>query len=103
MITYKRISATDAKVRLLKEEIKVADTRDRHTFEKDHIQGAFHLTNATVSQFFREVDFNTPVFVICYHGNSSKGGAQYLFEQGYSDVSSVDGGMVEWRLLEPND
>lgn len=103
MTTYKRISGTDAKLRLLNEEIKLVDTRDRHTFETDHLQGAFHLTNATISQFLCEVDFKTPVFVICYHGNSSKGIAQYLFDQGYCDVSSVDGGMVEWRLLNPHD
>ncbi len=34
----------------------------------------------------RDNDFDTPVMVMCYHGNSSKGAAQYLPQQGY-DVS----------------
>lgn len=103
MANYKKISAYDAKLRLLKEEIIVADIRDRHAFEKEHIQGAFHLTNATVSQFISEVDLKTPVFVICYHGSDSKGVALYLSEQGYVDVCSINGGMMDWRLVHPHD
>lgn len=40
----------------------------------------------------RDNDFDTPVMVMCYHGNSSKGAAQYLLQQGYDVVYSIDGG-----------
>lgn len=101
MPTFKLISTADAHKRSLAEKIKMVDIRDQNSFETDHVEGSFHLTNDTVAQFMAEVDLKTPVFVICYHGNSSKGVAQYLTEQGYDDVYSVEGGFVEWRLLHP--
>jgi thiosulfate sulfurtransferase len=48
-----------------------------------------------------EVDFDTPVIVICYHGNSSQGAAQYLLQQGYDQVYSLDGGFEAWRKEFP--
>ncbi|MCP5904950.1 rhodanese-like domain-containing protein, partial [Klebsiella pneumoniae] len=43
----------------------------------------------------------TPVMVMCYHGNSSKGAAQYLLQQGYEAVYSVDGGFDAWHRHFP--
>lgn len=100
MASFKLISAYDAKQRLAKEEIQVVDIRDEHSFETDHVEESFHLTNESIEQFINDVDFQTPVFVICYHGNSSKGVAQYLSEQGYLDVYSVDGGFADWRIID---
>lgn len=98
---YQLISAYNAKQRALRENVQLVDIRDRASFASDHAEGAFHLTNETVEEFMKKVDINTPVFVICYHGNSSKGAAQYLCERGYLDVYSVDGGFADWRLVNP--
>lgn len=62
---------------------------------------AFHLTNDTLGSFMREHDFDTAVLVMCYHGNSSKGAAQYLLQQGYDAVYSVDGGFDAWHRHFP--
>ncbi|MGL5597426.1 MAG: rhodanese-like domain-containing protein, partial [Aeromonas sp.] len=48
-----------------------------------------------------EVDVDTPVIVMCYHGNSSQGAAQYLLQQGYDEVYSLDGGFEGWRSTFP--
>ncbi len=101
MTDFQLISAYDAKQRLENEKVQVVDIRDELSYENDHIAGSFHLTNASIAQFMKEVDLNTPVFVICYHGNSSKGVAQYLCGQGYQDVYNVEGGMADWRLIDP--
>jgi len=98
---YQLINAYDAKQRSLKENIQLVDIRDSNSFETSHAQGSFHLTNDTIADFIKEVDINTTVFVICYHGNSSKGVAQYLCDQGYADVYSVNGGFEGWQLVEP--
>jgi thiosulfate sulfurtransferase len=102
MPAYQLISIVDAYQRTLLEKVKMVDIRDQNSFDTDHVEGAFHLTNETVAKFLAEVDLKTPVFVICYHGNSSKGVAQYLCEQGYIDVYSVEGGFVEWRQTHPH-
>lgn len=101
MPTFQIINAYEAMQRLMKETIQMVDTRDGQSYKDDHIEDAFHLNQGSVAQFMDEVEFNTPVFVICYHGNSSKGIAQYLCDQGYQDVYSVAGGMVNWRLIFP--
>lgn len=103
MSAFKLINVRDARTRVENEKIQLVDIRDEHSFETDHVAGSFHLTNATIANFMEEVDVDTTVFVICYHGNSSKGAAQYLCEQGYNDVYSVDGGFTDWRLVHPDD
>lgn len=67
----------------------------------DHAVKAFHLTNDTLGAFMRDNDFDTPVMVMCYHGNSSKGAAQYLLQQGYDVVYSIDGGFEAWQRQFP--
>ena len=101
MAMFKTISAYDLKQLSLNEAVKIVDIRDQQTYDNDHLDGAFHLTNASVGEFIKETPLDTTVYVICYHGNSSKGAAEYLCEQGYADVYSVDGGMVGWRLIDP--
>nr|AAA23889.1 glpE [Escherichia coli] len=66
-----------------------------------HAVQAFHLTNDTLGAFMRDNDFDTPVMVMCYHGNSSKGAAQYLLQQGYDVVYSIDGGFEAWQRQFP--
>ena len=41
------------------------------------------------------------MMVMCYHGNSSKGAAQYLLQQGYDVVYSIDGGFEAWQRQFP--
>lgn len=40
---------------------------------------------------------DSPLVVVCYHGISSQNAAQYLHEQGFDDVYSLDGGFQAWR------
>jgi thiosulfate sulfurtransferase len=102
MPKFQLISTSEAQKRLLNEKVQMVDIRDENSFLADHVEGSFHLTDASVAQFMQEVDFDTPVFVICYHGNSSKGVAQYLCDQGYLDVYSVEGGFAGWRIMDPH-
>ncbi len=75
----------------------LVDIRDPQSFAMGHATKAFHLTNDTLGAFMRDNDFDTPVMVMCYHGNSSKGAAQYLLQQGYDVVYSIDGGFEAQR------
>jgi thiosulfate sulfurtransferase len=47
-----------------------------------------------------EVEFEQPILVMCYHGISSQGAAQYLVNQGFEQVYSVDGGFEAWHRAE---
>ncbi|MBA5764465.1 thiosulfate sulfurtransferase GlpE [Vibrio sp. 404] len=73
------------------------DIRDPQSFALSHAVEAFHLTNDTIIQFMQEADFEQPILVMCYHGVSSQGAAQYLVNQGFEQVYSVDGGFEAWQ------
>jgi len=102
MKEFKHISVADTFTRLQQGEIVIADIRDEQSFSAAHIEGAFHLTNGTLLQFTQQHDFEQPVVVVCYHGNSSQGAAQYLVQQGFEEVYSMDGGFEGWRHNFPH-
>ena len=76
---------------------RLVDIRDIQTFTQSHAVGAYHLTNDTLLEFMQQVEFDAPVLVICYHGISSQGAAQYLINQDFEQVYSVDGGFDAWQ------
>lgn len=92
MDQFECINVADAHQKLQEKEAVLVDIRDPQSFAMGHAVQAFHLTNDTLGAFMRDNDFDTPVMVMCYHGNSSKGAAQYLLQQGYDVVYSIDGG-----------
>lgn len=81
----------------------LVDIRDPQSFEAGHTPGAFHLTNASLQTFMQQNDFERPVMVMCYHGNSSRSAAQYLLHQGFDAVYSIDGGFEAWARQYPQD
>ncbi|EAS62595.1 thiosulfate sulfurtransferase GlpE [Photobacterium angustum] len=87
---YQLLQQTDSQAVLV-------DIRDPQSFALAHPEQAFHLTNDTMVSWMDEVDFEQPVIVMCYHGISSQGAAQYLINQGYENVYSLDGGFEGWR------
>lgn len=101
MTEFKRISVADAHEMINKGDVVIADIRDEMSFANGHVENAFHLSNGTMVSFSQNYDYETPVLVFCYHGNSSQGAAQYLVQQGYEEVYSVDGGFEMWKLNYP--
>lgn len=94
---FKHIDILNAQDKLDREGAVAVDIRDAHSYRQGHIPGAALLDNHTVADFIRNADLDVPVIVCCYHGNSSQSAAQYLSEQGFEEVYSMDGGMEHWR------
>ncbi|MDC9594404.1 thiosulfate sulfurtransferase GlpE [Xenorhabdus sp. IM139775] len=80
----------------------MVDIRDPQSFHAGHAVGAFHLTNETLNHFLQGADFDQPVMVMCYHGHSSQGAAQYLINMGFETVYSVNGGFEVWQRDYPH-
>ena len=83
--------------------VNIADTRDKQSFDAGHISEAVHLDNASLHQFISDTAVDDALVVCCYHGNSSQGAADYLSEQGFSEVYSLDGGFELWKVSQPDD
>ncbi|NLS54686.1 thiosulfate sulfurtransferase GlpE [Hafnia alvei] len=95
------ISVEQAQQKLQQPETVLVDIRDPQSYAAGHAAGAFHLTNETLQNFMQHNEFDTPVMVMCYHGNSSRGAAQYLLHQGFEEVYSIDGGFEAWNRAYP--
>lgn len=97
---FKRISVEQAKA-LIDQGATLADIRDPESYANSHIDGAQELNNTVVEDFLRDNDPDNPLVVYCYHGNSSQQAAAYLYERGYEEVYSMDGGFEHWRHIYP--
>ncbi|MDC0611249.1 thiosulfate sulfurtransferase GlpE [Vibrio sp.] len=97
MDQFKHIDVHGAQKLIESGEAKIVDIRDPQAYTLSHAQGAYHLTNDTIVNFMNDVEFDETVLVMCYHGISSQGAAQYLMNQGFEDVYSIDGGFEAWH------
>lgn len=96
MNSLKEISASDALERMLDENTIVIDIRDEESFNSGHISGSINLDNIKFPLFVQDTPKDTPIIVVCYHGNSSQGIAQYLSIQGFTEAYSLIGGYEGW-------
>ncbi|MGB0893128.1 MAG: thiosulfate sulfurtransferase GlpE [Parashewanella sp.] len=78
-------------------QLQLVDIRDPESFEAGHIPNAIRLYNDYLSEFLAEADLDSPLVVVCYHGISSVSAAEYLIQQGFDDVYSLDGGFQAWQ------
>lgn len=96
-----RISPQQGKEQFDQGDALFVDIRDPASFAAGHLQGAVHLTQANVAQFLADTARDTALVIYCYHGNSSQGAADWLGEQGFAQVVSLDGGYEVFRQQFP--
>ncbi|MGC9421284.1 MULTISPECIES: thiosulfate sulfurtransferase GlpE [Vibrio] len=97
MDQFQHIDVMSAQSLLTELTAKLVDIRDAQSFALAHPPQAFHLTNDSMIHFMNDTDFEQPILVLCYHGVSSQGAAQYLINQGFEQVYSIDGGFEAWQ------
>lgn len=100
MDQFQHIDVNGAKALIDQQQARLVDIRDPQSFAVAHPESAYHLTNDTIVQFMENVEFDQPILVMCYHGVSSQGAAQYLVNQGFEQVYSVDGGFEAWHRAQ---
>ncbi|GGD77273.1 thiosulfate sulfurtransferase GlpE [Lacimicrobium alkaliphilum] len=101
MEQFRHIDILSAKQKLEAGDVALVDIRDPQSYGAAHIEGATYLNNDNLQRFMDDTPLTTPVIVCCYHGNSSQQAAQFLVQQGYHEVYSLDGGFEAWRLQFP--
>lgn len=99
-MTYTCIDISDA-LPIIENNGAIVDIRDLVSFETSHMTNAVSLTNDNVQNFIDNAEKNQPIIVCCYHGNSSKGAAEYLASQGFKEVYSLNGGFSQWSAMFP--
>jgi rhodanese-related sulfurtransferase len=96
----KECSIAEAKARL--DQGKVAhfiDVREDHEFAKDHAKGARHLGKGVIERDIETLvpDKRAAILLYCGGGYRSALAADALTQMGYSNVTSMDGGIKAWR------
>ena len=99
-MTYTCIDISDA-LPIIENNAAIVDIRALVSFQTSHMSKALNLTNDNVQDFIEKTDKQQPVIVCCYHGNSSKGAAEYLASQGFKEVYSLNGGFSQWSAMFP--
>lgn len=85
---------------LSKDQVTIADIRDRAAFESSHIDGARHLSVDNISEFIKTNAKTLPLVIYCNRGRSSMAVAQCLVEEGFESVYSLTGGYQSWCEYE---
>jgi len=100
-MTYTCIDIADA-LPIIENNANIVDIRDLASYDNSHISNAVHLTNDNLQTFIDSSDKEQPLIVCCYHGNSSKGAAEYLASEGFKEVYSLNGGFSQWSAMFPD-
>lgn len=95
---FKHINCQQAAELLKETSTQIVDIRDPASFQAGHIKNSVNIDNQNVADYIREADMDAPLIVVCYHGNSSQGAANYFHQQGFDDVYSLDGGYEAWKV-----
>jgi rhodanese-related sulfurtransferase len=93
-------SITEAKHRLDRGEVAhFFDVREDHEFAKDHAKGARHLGKGIIERDIETVvpDKGASIVLYCGGGYRSALAADALQQMGYTNVTSMDGGIKAWR------
>ncbi|GDY27696.1 thiosulfate sulfurtransferase GlpE [Agarivorans sp. Toyoura001] len=101
MEQFEQIDVSGAQQKIAESGAVLLDMRDQQSFSQAHPVNAFHLSDGSLNQLMSDTEFDTPLIVMCYHGISSQGAAQYLIHQGFEEVYSLQGGFEAWRTVAP--
>ena len=96
----REVSVDEVKGRLTKgDKFLLVDVREESEFAKDHLPGAIHLGKGIIERDIetRVPDTNREMILYCGGGFRSALAADNLQKMGYTNVSSMDGGIREWR------
>jgi rhodanese-related sulfurtransferase len=96
----KECTVADAKVRVDRGEVAhFIDVREDHEFAKDHAKGARHVGKGIIE---RDIETLVPekqasILLYCGGGYRSVLAADALTQMGYTNVTSMGGGIKAWR------
>lgn len=75
------------------------DVRSLGEWQNGHIAGAIHIPLPDLFSGENELNKNTSYVIYCQHGVRSLQAAKFLKEQGFQNISHLDGGLVTWKQI----
>ncbi len=79
------------------------DVREPNEAAISQIPASVMIPLGQVAQRLSELPKDVPIVVYCHHGGRSARAAQFLQEQGFTDVKNLRGGIDAWALeIDPD-
>ena len=75
----------------------VLDVRQPEEWEQAHIPGATLIPLGELQARSNEIPKDAKVLVVCRSGNRSQQGREILIAAGFSQVTSMSGGVTQWQ------
>jgi rhodanese-related sulfurtransferase len=76
----------------------VVDVREMDEFVAVRpAEGAALVPMSSFAARFEELPRDRPLFMLCASGNRSSAATAHLLRNGFTDVSNVTGGIIEWQ------
>lgn len=109
-MTVKFTSAEEIAEKVMNNEpVAILDVRSKEDVENWHVEGSqVELHNIPFnkieesSEEINKLPKEKPLYTMCAKGNTSKKAAEYLQDQGFENIISIEGGMASWsEQLEP--
>lgn len=73
------------------------EVREQSEWDEFHMPGATLIPLGTLPSQLEALPKDKPIVVVCRSGNRSQTGRDILLEAGFTDVTSMDGGMLDWQ------
>jgi len=96
----KECTVAEAKARLDRGEVAhFIDVREDNEFQQAHAKEARHLGKGIIERDIETVvpDKNAPIVLYCGGGYRSVLAADALMQMGYTNITSMDGGIKAWK------
>ncbi|TVZ38817.1 rhodanese-related sulfurtransferase [Alteromonadaceae bacterium 2753L.S.0a.02] len=98
MSYYAEITVQEAADKIINhQDALILDARDPYSYKESHIDGAMQAHGGLVEHLIGSQDFERPVLVYCYQGNSSKDLAEVFGRAGFKHTYSMKGGYTAWK------
>ncbi len=88
----------ELQTRLERGDVIVVDVRTAEELALAAMPGALHIPLHELPARVGELNPDAVIAVLCHHGVRSLTAARYLEQSGFSDVSSVAGGIDAWSV-----
>ncbi|MEW5009818.1 MAG: rhodanese-like domain-containing protein [Cycloclasticus sp.] len=72
------------------------DVREPHEFECCRIEGSQLMPMQSVPGHLDQLDKEQAIVTICHHGMRSQQVAQFLVQNGFSNITNLSGGVDAW-------
>ena len=93
----KQLSPAEAKKILGEQEgIRLIDVREKWEYETAKIENSELMPLSEFNVHFPKLNPDDNLIIICHHGNRSMTVGLYLVQNGFKNVSNLDGGIDSW-------